>query len=104
MWSHLLSELMEPLVWALVLLWCMLCVCDPIVGEGVVVDEQQACQKSSAESAFSVVKLVVVVVAFVGVGKLSSGDVGFVGKLMLCSWRPLWLLSVALVVGTARRE
>ena len=43
--------------------------------------------------------VVVVVVAFVGVGKFSSSVVGCVAKLLLCSWRPLCVLSVALEAG-----
>ena len=108
MWAHLLNELMEPLGCVMVLLWCVLCVCvcDSVVGEGVVVDEQDASQQSSAGSALGAVKLVVVVVAFVGVGEFSSGGVGGVGMLLflLCGWLPLYVVSVSLEVGANWRR
>ena len=60
------------------------CVHDPVVGDGVVIDKQNASQKSSAEPAFRAVKLVVV---WFVVG---------VARLLLCSWWPLCVLSAAL--------
>ena len=60
----------------------------------------EADQESSFSAfAFRAVKVFVVVLAFVGVGKFSSGVVRCVAKLLLCSWRPLCVLSVALEAG-----